>query len=85
MLKNIQRYSEILKFPYRKANIFLHGIRNDNPPLMKEITYHIEVDTDVDDRKIKNWHKNILKYGTLTNTLMKACEINGEMQKAKDL
>lgn len=52
---------------------------------MKEITYHIEVDTDVDDRKIKNWHKNILKYGTITNTLMKAFEINGEMQKAKDL
>ena len=81
MLKNVQRYSEILKIPYRSAKVTVNGIRNDNPPFMKEITYLLEIDTDADEHKIKNWHKNILKFGTITNTLNRACKLNGEMLK----
>lgn len=83
MLKNVQRYSEILKIPYRKASITIHGIRNDNPPFMKEIHYHLEIDTDADERQLNNWHKNILKFGTITNTLNKSCKLEGEMVKMK--
>ena len=82
MLKNLQRYSEILHIPYRKAKISIHGIRNDNPPYMSEINYRLEVDTDADERKIENWHKNILKFGTITNTLERACKLEGTMVKA---
>lgn len=81
MLKNVQRYSEILKMPYSKARITVHGERNDNPPYMKAINYKLEVETDVDERQLSNWHKNLLKYGTITNTIMKACEVKGEMVK----
>ncbi len=81
MLKNVQRYSEILKIPYRSANISIHGKRNENPPYMKEINYRLEIDTDADERKIKLLHKNILKFGTITNTLMRASDVNGEMVK----
>ena len=82
MLKNMQRYSEILHIPYRKARVTIHGRRNDNPPYMSEISYQIEVDTDADKRQIENWHKNILKFGTITNTLKRACNVNGIMEKA---
>ena len=82
MLKNLQRYSEILHIPYRKAKISIHGIRNDNPPYMSEINYRLEVDTYADERKIENWHKNILKFGTITNTLERACKLEGTMVKA---
>ncbi len=84
ILKNIQRYSEILLIPYRKARITVKGIRSDNPPAMQKITYLLEVDTDVNEQKIKNWHKNILKFGILTNTLSQACELEGEMIKMLD-
>jgi len=83
VLKNVQRYSEILHIPYRKAQITVYGVRNDHPPFMKEIHYTLEIDTDADERKIANWHKNILKFGTITNTLMRACEVKGEMIKTK--
>ena len=83
MLKNIQRYSDILKIPYRKARITVHGVRNDNPPFMKEINYTLEIDTEADERKIANWHKNILKFGTITNTLNRACKLEGQMIKQK--
>ena len=81
MLKNVQRYSEILNIPYRSARITVKGIRNDNPPFMKEINYLLEVDTDTDDKKIETWHKNIFKFGTITNTLNKALQFAGEMKR----
>ena len=80
MLKNVQRYSEILNIPYRKATILIHGTRNDNPPFMKEINYLLEVDTDADEKTMVKWHKNILKFGTVSNTLAKACDFKGEMK-----
>ncbi len=82
ILKNVQRYSEILKIPYRSAKITVNGIRNDNPPFMKEINYTLEIETDADEYKINNWHKNILKFGTITNTLIKACEVSGKVVKS---
>lgn len=83
ILKNVQRYSEILHLPYAKAHLTIHGIRNDNPPFMKSITYKLEIVTEVDSRKLETWHKNILKFGTITNTLMRACDVSGEMIKMK--
>lgn len=81
ILKNVQRYSEILNYPYRSAKIKVKGIRNDNPPFMKEISYKVFVDTDIEDKKMINWHKNILKFGTITNTVSKSVKLNGEFLK----
>jgi len=81
ILKNVQRYSEILNIPYRKAQIKIKGIRTDNPPSMSEIEYVLEIDTDADERKLETWHKNILKFGTITNTITKACKLTGIMTK----
>ena len=83
ILKNVQRYAEILHYPYRKAAVTVHGIRNDNPPYMSEITYRIEVDSDLEDKKLNILHKNILKFGTITNTLARACKVNGTIEKIR--
>ena len=37
MLKNVQRYSEILNISYRKARISIDGKRNDNPPFISKV------------------------------------------------
>ncbi len=81
ILKNVQRYSEILKIPYRSARIVVQGKRNDSPPFMSEINYQLEIDTDADDRKLQTWHKNIVKFGTITNTLAKASKLEGTIAK----
>jgi uncharacterized OsmC-like protein len=83
MLKNVQRYSEILHIPYRMARVTIHGVRNDNPPFMSEISYLLEIDTDADEHQLNTWHKNILKFGTITNTLIRACKVEGKFQKIK--
>ena len=81
ILKNVQRYSEILKIPYRNAKITVKGIRNDNPPYIKKIEYVLEIETDADEKKLNNWHKNIIKFGTISNTLSKACNFSGKIVK----
>ncbi len=83
ILKNLERYSEILKYPYKTAKIKVKGERNDNPPSMKRIDYTLEVETDIDERKINNWHKNIIRFGTISNTLATACELEGVMTRIK--
>ena len=82
MLKNVQRYSEILHIPYRKAKVSINGTRNDNPPFMSEISYLLEIDTDADEHQLNTWHKNILKFGTITNTLKRSCLLEGSLKKS---
>ncbi len=80
ILKNVERYSELLHYPYRSAKVTVQGERNDSPPAMKRIDYILEIETDVDERKLNNWHKNIVKFGTISNTLANACELHGEIK-----
>ena len=85
ILKNVQRYSEKLKISYSKATITVNGERNDNPPFMKKIDYLLEIETHENERKLHNLHKNIVKFGTITNTLLRALELNGEIKKISTL
>ncbi len=80
ILKNVERYSEILHYPYKSAKITVKGERNDNPPYMKRIEYILEIETGIDERKLQNWHKNIIRFGTISNTLARASELNGEIR-----
>ncbi len=80
MLKNVERFSEKLQFDYTQAIISIKGIRNDNPPFMSVIDYRLQVESDMGERKLQLLHRNILKYGTITNTLAKASELNGTIE-----
>ncbi len=84
ILKNVERYSEILHYDYNSAEVVITGERNDTPPFMSKIDYVLKIDTSVDERKLNNWHKNILKFGTISNTLAKACELNGKVEYLKN-
>ncbi len=81
VLKNVERYSQKLKFPYRKARISVHGFRTDVPPVIVRVEYVLEIDTDVDERKLDLWHRNIIKFGTITNTLMRASKVEGIIKR----
>jgi uncharacterized OsmC-like protein len=80
MLKNVERFSKILKYDYTEASVVIKGIRNDNPPFMSAINYTLEVASDMEEKKLQLLHKNILKFGTITNTLAKVAELNGTIK-----
>jgi len=83
ILKNVERFSKILKYDYSQAKISVKGIRNDNPPFMSKIDYKLQIESNMDDKKLHLLHKNILKFGTITNTIAKAAKLNGTIEIIK--
>ena len=80
-LKNVERFSEMLPFQYEAASIEVEGERQDAPPKFTRIHYTLKLVTDEPDERLDLLHKNIRKYGTITNTLAEACELDGELEK----
>ncbi len=81
MLKGAERVVPMLEFDLHGIEVSLHGQRQDSPPRMVRIDYEIIVDTQEDDRRIDLLHRNILKYGTISNTLAAATELSGTIRR----
>jgi uncharacterized OsmC-like protein len=81
MLKGIERVMPMIRFELRGVEIALHGKRQDSPPKMTEIDYEIVVDTDESDQRLELLHKNIRKYGTISNTIAAAAKLEGTVRR----
>jgi uncharacterized OsmC-like protein len=79
LLKNIERYSEMLPFEYESAAVEVVAERQDWPPRMTTMRYRIEIATNEPQHRVDLLHRNIRKYGTITNTLAAACDLTGVM------
>lgn len=77
MLKGIERVTPMLQFQLRGVEVSLEGIRQDAPPKLTLIRYQIVVDSDESDQRLDLLHRNVLKYGTISNTLAGAVPLEG--------
>lgn len=82
MLKGIERAAPMLRFQFRAASVRLHAVRQDSPPRLDSIDYEIIIDTDEPARRLELLHVNIIKYGTISNTLGSAVPIKGSIRRA---
>lgn len=85
MIKGAERVAPMLQFDLRGMEVRLHGVRQDAPPKMIRIDYEIIVDTTETDQRLELLHKNIRKYGTVSNTIAAAAELNGVIRRAADV
>jgi uncharacterized OsmC-like protein len=81
LLKGAERVTPMLAFDLRGIEISLHGQRQDSPPKMVRIDYEITVDTDETDQRLDLLHRNLRKYGTISNTLSEATELVGTIRR----
>lgn len=79
LLKNVERYSEILPFRYELASVVVEGERRDTPPAMTRMHYTLELVTDEPPHRVELLHRNVRKFGTITNTLAAAVDLTGEV------
>ncbi len=79
MLKGIERVTPMLKFQIDGAEVRLEAIRQDAPPKLTLIRYDIVVDSLETDQRLDLLHRNILKYGTISNTLAGAVPMEGSL------
>lgn len=79
LLKNVERYSELLPFHYEVATVTVEAERRDSPPALTRMHYRLELVTDEPAHRIELLHRNVRKFGTITNTLAAALELTGEV------
>ena len=82
MIKGAERVAPMIKFDLHSMEVRLHGVRQDAPPKMTRIDYEIIVDTTETDQRLELLHKNIRKYGTVSNTIAAAMELTGVIRRA---
>lgn len=77
MLKNVERFSVMMKFTYTKATLEVNAIRLENPPRMDNIIYNLTIYSDDQRLNADLLQKNIEKFGTIYNTVKLSCTISG--------
>jgi len=79
VLKNVERFSQMLSFRYSGASIEVTSERQASPPRMTRVVYALHIQTDEPSHRIDLLHRNIRKFGTIYNTLAASCEVVGEI------
>jgi hypothetical protein len=54
--------------------------REEPPPHIARMRYELEILTEEPEAQVELLHRNIRKFGTITNTLSKACEVTGTIR-----
>lgn len=78
-LKNIERFSEMMKFNYKKATVDVVGTRQDSPPKIISIDYEIKIYSNDEKLNVELLHKNLQKFGTIYNTLKEVSDVKGKI------
>ncbi len=81
MIKGIERVVPMLFFDLRGVTVSLHGERQDSPPKMTSVSYVLTVDTDESDQRLELLHKNVRKFGTISNTVAEVVNLTGEIRR----
>lgn len=84
ILKNVERFSELMDFQYSNAEITVNASRLEKPPRMDEINYKLRIYSQDPNLNINLLKKNIEKFGTIFNTVKTSCSIVGEIRKISE-
>ena len=82
MIKGAERVTPLLQFQIDGIEVRLEAIRQDAPPKLLRIDYEILVDSPETTARLDLLHRNVLKYGTISNTLAGALELVGSLRRA---
>ncbi|MEO8684763.1 MAG: OsmC family protein [Devosia sp.] len=81
IIKSAERALPLLGFELRGMTVQVHAVRQDAPPRITAIDYLVTIDTDESDHRLELLHKNIRKYGTISNTLALAVTLDGRVTR----
>lgn len=81
MIKGIERMIPMLHVQIDGVTLTIETDRQDAPPKLTAIRYAIEVDSPETDQRLDLLHRNVLKYGTISNTLGAAVPMTGTLRR----
>lgn len=82
MIKGVERVAPMLGFQFTSVEVRLLAERQDSPPKLVAIRYEILMGSDEPEARLDLMHRNILKYGTISNTLAGAVPLSGTLRRA---
>ena len=85
ILKNVERFSGMMKFTYSKASIEVNATRLENPPRMENIIYNLTIYSNDIKLNTDLLKKNIEKFGTIYNTVKLSCSISGTINTLENV
>ena len=85
ILKNVERFSTMMKFNYSKATLEINATRIESPPRMDNIIYNLTIFSNDKKLNVELLKKNIEKYGTIYNTIKLSCTISGTIKTLENV
>jgi uncharacterized OsmC-like protein len=82
MIKGIERVAPMINFTFTGASVELEAVRQDSPPKVESIRYVLKVATDETDERLALLHQNLMKFGTIYNTVAAGTDLAGEIRRA---
>jgi len=79
VLKNVERFAQMLSFTYQTATIQVTLERQDRPPRITSVQYTLHLVTAESPHRVDLLHRNLVKHGTIYNTLAAACPVTGSV------
>jgi uncharacterized OsmC-like protein len=77
ILKNVERFSGLLPFRYEHARVHVELEREEPPPRIVRARYALRILTDEPEQRLELLHRNIVRFGTVTDTLAAGCDVSG--------
>ncbi len=85
ILKNVERFSNIMKFSYTKATLNVTATRLEKPPRMENLKYNLTIYSNDKKMNTQLLKKNIEKFGTIYNTIQQSCTITGTIKTIENV
>lgn len=81
MIKGVERVTPLLNFALRGVEVRLTAVRQDAPPLIARVEYELIVDSDETDARLDLLHRNVRKFGTISNTVAAGTRLEGVVRR----
>jgi uncharacterized OsmC-like protein len=79
MIKGTNRLMPLLPIRIDSMDITFTATRQDSPPKVATIDYQIQVASPDDDDRLALLHENLVKFGTVTNTIAQGTTLRGTL------
>jgi uncharacterized OsmC-like protein len=79
--KGVRRAAAMNHFEVGRIEVRVHGVRQDSPPKMSQIRYQVSVETAEPDHRLDLLHRNVRKFGTVTNTVAPGTDLEGTLSR----
>lgn len=83
MIKGIERVAGTLGIEYDNVRVALTAHRPVGDAHIEDISYVLTIGTDVDAAKLELLHKNLMKFGTIYNTVKSGTNLSGEIMSSR--